>query len=173
MDKPISHWSHSFMHPAKNHDLEPASLRDSLFLFEVCARRTLEICLRVPTQVTKKFEFANIFSNPFSSACMIRSGNQIVSASVFLGFEATETEKLIPKLDRRLDVLGEITNVIAGNCFGNSLFSSSFGFIGNTLPVFLHAKIPVQETACIQGMLQAGSLSLFTALLVDPLSDFE
>lgn len=153
---------------ADENNLRPESLKNSLYMFEVCSRQAVETLLGVPTRVMRVFAISDTLSNPFAFACLIRSRNQSVAATVWLGFEKDELEKLLPYPSGLEDIIGETVNTIAGNCLSNPLFSTPYGRIETALPLFHRGMTSPQKiSCCIQGLLRAGSVPIFLAFGVD------
>ena len=151
---------------------EPAKqfLEDAVFLFEARARRSVECVLGASTRVARAFSVAPVLVNTFSVSGIIQAGNPDFVAAVISGANAPDLDELIPSvddMDMRLDAIGEITHVLAGNLLSHPYCLSRLGVMSPSLPVFVHGGTTIRKSWCIQGTLLVNSVKLFIGFAVE------
>jgi hypothetical protein len=133
------------------------SLAECLSDFEVCARRAVESILRVPTRVRRGFVAVQAGKDRHPVLCSVRCENGDLSVCMSMGMSPGDLERLMesfPDPRRRLDIIGEIMNTLAGNFLGRQAFLSKYGEFTTSLPQFGEKCDTSGEDEAIEGTME-------------------
>lgn len=144
------------------------SLGDCLSDFEVCARRAVESIVGSPTLMCRRFS-TRLGAEEIPALCTIRSGNGTFDVHLSMGLRSEEVAPFLGRIAssrRRLDMLGEVLNTLAGNFLGRDTFIAKCGEIAPSLPFFGESDTIKGGSRVIEGVMQINSVHVRFTLTV-------
>jgi hypothetical protein len=144
-------------------------LEDSASDFEVSVRRAFEGILGRPTFSPKDFRVSIAAGEAQTLFCRIHTSNPEFNLTFSMGIEASDLVRLFHGFadeELKMDVFGEIANVVAGRLLGRSSFKSRFGFMKPTVPSFSADGAVSAQQKCVRGKLVLEKVPVFLDLIV-------